>query len=89
MDKKVAIPVRPPLQQYLTHHGREVTLPVHYEDLDRFSQTITLYDHRGKTPCGRRSSTRNTNANTSRTDCATSTPCCVWTATPPPWNTSK
>lgn len=48
MKKKVPFPVRPPLQQYLTNHGREVSLPIHYEDLDRFSQTITLYDHRGE-----------------------------------------
>lgn len=48
MEKKRLIPVGSLLHDYLTDHGREVELPLHYADLDRFSQTVTLYDHEGK-----------------------------------------
>ncbi|MEL7161340.1 MAG: hypothetical protein AAFN92_11345, partial [Bacteroidota bacterium] len=48
MKKKPLIPVRPPLREYLLLHGREIELPLHYEDLDRFSQTATLYDQHGE-----------------------------------------
>ncbi len=48
MDKKRLIPIREPLRRYLLNHGREVKLPLGYEDLNRFHQTVNLYDHHGE-----------------------------------------
>lgn len=48
MKKKVIIPVCPSLRGYLRKHRREVTFPLHYEDLDRFQQTIDLINHAGE-----------------------------------------
>lgn len=48
MQKKVIIPVRPPLRAYLQRHRREVKLPLQYEDLDRFHQTVALINHEGE-----------------------------------------
>ena len=48
MKKKKLIPVRPLLRRYLRTHRREVSLPLQYEDLDRFSQTTTLFNHAGE-----------------------------------------
>jgi hypothetical protein len=48
MKKKVIIPVREPLRNYLRRHRREVKLPLQYADLDRFHQTVTLFNHEGE-----------------------------------------
>jgi len=48
MKKKVIIPVRPRLRGYLRKHRREVELPLQYEDLDRFQQTIDLLNLDGE-----------------------------------------
>jgi hypothetical protein len=48
MRKKIIIPVRLPLRTYLRKHRREVKLPLQYEDLDRFQQTIDLINHAGE-----------------------------------------
>lgn len=48
MKKKVIIPVRAPLRTYLRRHRREMKLPLHYEDLDRFQQTVSLINHAGE-----------------------------------------
>lgn len=48
MKKKQLIPVRPLLYSYLRAHRREVSLPLQYADLDRFSQTTTLFNHQGE-----------------------------------------
>jgi hypothetical protein len=48
MKKKIIIPVRPPLRAYLRKHRREVKLPLQYEDLNRFQQTIDLINHAGE-----------------------------------------
>jgi hypothetical protein len=44
MDKKPLIPVRPELRSYLSRHGREVELPLQYQDLERFSASVPLLD---------------------------------------------
>ncbi|MBC6993727.1 hypothetical protein QWY85_13875 [Neolewinella lacunae] len=48
MEKKVIIPVRPPLREYLRKHRLEVKLPLQYEDLDRFSQSVDLLNYTGE-----------------------------------------
>lgn len=48
MKKKQLVPVRPRLRQYLRTHRREVRLPLQYADLDRFSQTTTLFNYAGE-----------------------------------------
>lgn len=48
MKKKVIIPVRPPLRDYLRKHRREIKLPLQYEDLDRFNQSVDLLNHAGQ-----------------------------------------
>ncbi len=46
--KKPIFPVNTNLRQYLKKYGREVTLPVRYEDLQRFTYTNPLKDKHGK-----------------------------------------
>jgi hypothetical protein len=41
-------PVNEPLRNYLKHHGREVKLPVTYEDLLRITYSVPLKDKKGK-----------------------------------------
>jgi hypothetical protein len=48
MKKKVIIPVRQPLRDYLRKHRRELKLPLQYEDLDRFTQSVDLINHEGE-----------------------------------------
>lgn len=40
-------PVNEPLRNYLKHHGREVKLPVTYEDLLRITYSVPLKDKKG------------------------------------------
>lgn len=40
-------PVHEPLRNYLKHHGREVKLPVTYEDLLRITYSVPLKDKKG------------------------------------------
>lgn len=46
--KKPIFPVHPGLRQYLVNYGREVKLPVSYQDLQRFTYTVPLQDKFGK-----------------------------------------
>lgn len=46
--KKVAFPVREMLKEYLEYYGRYVQLPIHYDDLMRYSSTLPLIDSAGK-----------------------------------------
>ncbi|MDB5192763.1 MAG: hypothetical protein JWQ96_2326 [Segetibacter sp.] len=46
--KKLFYPINPALRTYLKHHGREVTLPVTYEDLARITYSVPLKDKNGK-----------------------------------------
>ena len=48
MKKKVITPVRPLLRSYLRKHRREVPLPLQYQDLNRFQQTMDLISHAGE-----------------------------------------
>ncbi|NCI47024.1 hypothetical protein [Sediminibacterium soli] len=45
--KKPIFPVNEQLRQYLVQYGREVTLPVSYQDLQRYRYTTSLKDKRG------------------------------------------
>src|SRR5690349_9308483 len=45
--KKPMFPVNEALRQYLRDHGREVTLPVAYRDLLRFTYSVSLKDKKG------------------------------------------
>lgn len=46
--KKQVFAVNPALRQYLGDTRREVGLPVSYEDLNRFTNTLPLYDRSGR-----------------------------------------
>jgi hypothetical protein len=46
--KKPIFPVKEELRSYLTRYGREVQLPVRYDDLQRFTYTVPLKDRDGK-----------------------------------------
>ncbi len=46
--KKPIYPVNTALRKYLVKYGREVYLPIHYEELQRFTYTIPLKDKNGK-----------------------------------------
>ena len=46
--KKPIFPVNHNLRSYLVKYGREVTLPVSYQDLQRFVYTVPLKDKHGK-----------------------------------------
>jgi hypothetical protein len=45
--KKIPYPIRQPLREYLTRYQREAPLRIHYSDLHRYSNAISLYDHKG------------------------------------------
>ena len=45
--KKPVFPVEEPLRKYLIHANREVSIPIAYQDLLRFSNAITLFDRYG------------------------------------------
>lgn len=46
--KKNIYPVRPEFAQYLDSYHRSVALPIHYSDLTRYTQVVSLYDKSGK-----------------------------------------
>jgi hypothetical protein len=46
--KKPIFPVNEQLRQYLVKYGREVKLPVSYQDLQRYTYTVPLHDKYGK-----------------------------------------
>lgn len=46
--KKPIFPVNEKLRQYLVQYGREVSLPVSYKDLQRYTYTVPLKDKYGK-----------------------------------------
>ncbi|MCB0837276.1 MAG: hypothetical protein KDE26_18000 [Bacteroidetes bacterium] len=47
-EKKIPYPVDEGLSDYLKNYGRDMNLPILYEDLMRYSEGITLYDKYGK-----------------------------------------
>lgn len=46
--KKLIYNINPALRQYLVKYGREVKLPIHYDDISRYDSAITLYDKNGR-----------------------------------------
>jgi hypothetical protein len=46
--KKAIIPISPRLREILGRHGRELELPVRYEDLARYGDTTPVYDKHGR-----------------------------------------
>lgn len=45
--KKILFPVREPLNQYLLKYNRRTKLPIQYEDMLRYNNSMTLYDREG------------------------------------------
>jgi hypothetical protein len=45
--KKIPFRVNNRLRKYLTHYGREFTMPIEYQHLQRFDNSIPLYDKNG------------------------------------------
>ncbi|MFC4873627.1 hypothetical protein [Negadavirga shengliensis] len=45
--KKIIYPISENLRGYLLKYGREVDIPIHYQDLLRYSNSIALYDFKG------------------------------------------
>ena len=46
--KKPSFPIRNPLRQYLVETNREIDVPVSYQDLTRYTGSITLRDNQGQ-----------------------------------------
>jgi hypothetical protein len=46
--RKPSYPVTPALRDYLAKHGRELELPVSYERLGKFLETVPLFDSEGR-----------------------------------------
>jgi hypothetical protein len=46
--KKQPYPISDGLRAYLSHHGREVELPIRYEDLVYYGDTVPVYDKHGR-----------------------------------------
>jgi hypothetical protein len=46
--KKIIYKISPHLREYLVKYGREIPLPIGYDDLNRYSSSITLYDREGQ-----------------------------------------
>ncbi len=46
--KKVVYPIREPLRRYLHRYGREIDLPVRYDELRDFQESIPVTDNAGK-----------------------------------------
>jgi hypothetical protein len=46
--KKLVYTIKEPLREYLINQGREVTLPITYEELHRFDNAIPFIDNHGK-----------------------------------------
>ncbi len=45
--KKIPFSIKAPLQEYLQEYNRSTTLPVHYEDLMRYTTSLPLLDQEG------------------------------------------
>ncbi len=45
--KKPAYEISEALSKYLTHHGRNIKIPIYYEDLLRFQGAVSIYDEYG------------------------------------------
>jgi hypothetical protein len=45
--KKPTFKISPELSNYLTHHGRNIKIPIYYDDLLRFQGAISIYDKYG------------------------------------------
>lgn len=45
--KKIVYPISEGLRRYLIKYSREVDIPIHYKELLRFSNSISLYDYKG------------------------------------------
>lgn len=45
--KKILFPVKEPLNQYLVKYNRRTRLPIQYEDMLRYNNSMTLYDRKG------------------------------------------
>ncbi len=48
LRKKIFFPVNPSLRSYLKKHGREVALPMAYNDLTHFSYSVPVLDSAGR-----------------------------------------
>ena len=46
--KKEHFPVKPPLRKYLKKYSREHKLPIGYDDLNHYQNSVSLYDKAGK-----------------------------------------
>jgi hypothetical protein len=46
--KKLPYPVSDSLRAYLVEHGRESSIPIRYEDLTSYGDTVPVYDKRGR-----------------------------------------
>ena len=46
--KKVHYPIKEPLRQYLEEYSREISLPIAYEDLNHYENSISLYNDAGE-----------------------------------------
>ncbi|WP_347373843.1 hypothetical protein [Aequorivita sp. Q41] len=45
--KKPTYPITEALSKYLNHHGRNIKIPIYYDDLMRFQGAIKIYDKNG------------------------------------------
>src|SRR5690349_10256791 len=46
--KKLPYPISPGLRSYLAEAGRELALPIRYDDLTSYGDSIPVYDKRGR-----------------------------------------
>jgi len=46
--KKPAYPISEPLSKYLTHHARNIKIPIFYDDLLRFQGAVEIFDENDK-----------------------------------------
>ncbi|MCG9880866.1 MAG: hypothetical protein MH472_09740 [Bacteroidia bacterium] len=46
--KKFVYKIGSNLRQYLVKYGRETDIPIHYPDLQQYSESVSLYNHAGK-----------------------------------------
>jgi len=46
--KKIAYPISDKLSAYLTKHGRNIKIPIYYEDLLRFQGSVSVFDKNGE-----------------------------------------
>jgi len=50
--KKPAYPINKELDEYLQYYNRKIEIPIHYDDLLRFSGSVAVYDAMMKIPFG-------------------------------------